>query len=49
MKAVKSPLEFKIPILLLSHTHSTIAAKALLDCGSGATFIDERFVQEHGI
>jgi len=49
MKAVESSHEFKIPITLLSQTCASIAAEALIDTGSQATFIDEGFVTRHGI
>src|SRR5882757_1826949 len=49
MKAVESPLEFKIPISIRSRSCKTIETQALLDCGSGATFIDKNFVLKHGI
>jgi len=49
MKAVESSHEFKIPITLLSRTRANVAAEALIDTGSQATFIDERFVNHHQI
>src|SRR5882757_8301555 len=48
-KAVESPLEFKIPISIRSCSRKTVETQALLDCRSGATFIDKEFVLKHGI
>jgi hypothetical protein len=48
-KAVESPLEFKVPITICSRTRQNVATTALIDSGSAGTFIDEQFVQKHGI
>jgi hypothetical protein len=48
-KAVESPLEFKVPITICSRTRQNVATTALIDSGSAGTFIDEQFVQRHGI
>jgi ADP-heptose:LPS heptosyltransferase len=38
-----------LPIAVAESEKETVETKALLDCGAGGTFIDQRFVKTHGL
>ena len=49
VKSIESPKEFKILVTLISTTHASITAYALIDSGASGNFISDSYVKKHKI
>ena len=49
VKSIESPKEFKIPVTLISTTHTSITANALIDSGASSNFISDTYVKKYAI